>query len=79
MNEDTTNKTISDLCRWWCVFNCWSWPRDFPTPPPNNFEQLYAGSDELVDIVRPIRLAIEKIVSLSTIMIYWEEVFLKEK
>lgn len=31
---------LQKIAKWWCKFNCWEWPDDFPISKPDEFDTM---------------------------------------
>jgi len=38
MGGEGMNKRTKKLAKWWCKFNVFEWPPDFPQPKPSNWD-----------------------------------------
>ncbi len=72
--------TLQTLCRWAAVFNCWQWPEDFPTPKPDDFDELSRfrsssnGKPTKADVLHPFVIALRTILPRKEISRYWNTV-----
>lgn len=48
--SDFTKTADDTLCKWWCQFNCFEWPPDYPVAEPDGWnewtsKERYASTD----------------------------------
>jgi hypothetical protein len=70
------DKDTDTLCRWWCEFNCFTWPDDFPIDKPVGWDALDMAGQQNHPKAKRMWRELGRHVTQEKRLAYWREYYL---